>query len=63
MQFVADGPDIPDALFQALEDEKLVLFCGAGLSKPSGLPTFRELVEQVVTTTGVAVYRRPRKNN
>jgi len=41
VQFVADGPDIPDEIFQDLEDEKLILFCGAGLSMASNLPSFR----------------------
>ena len=54
MQFVADGPDIPDEVFQGVEDEKLILFCGAGLSMASNLPSFRRLVELVVQRTGVA---------
>ncbi len=30
MQFVANGPDIPDALLQAHEEGRVVFFCGAG---------------------------------
>ena len=53
MQFVADGPDIPDEVFQTLEDERLILFCGAGLSMASNLPSFKRLVELVIERTGV----------
>jgi hypothetical protein len=47
MQFVTDGPDVPDRLLQAHEDGQVVFFCGAGISYPAGLPGFRDLVEQV----------------
>lgn len=52
MRFVADGPDVPDAVRRALEDEELVLFCGAGISMPSGpgipgMPSFGQLVDSV----------------
>jgi hypothetical protein len=30
MQFVANGPDIPDELLQAHEEGRVVFFCGAG---------------------------------
>jgi hypothetical protein len=38
MQFIAHGPDIPDALLQAHEEGCVVFFCGAGISYPAGLP-------------------------
>jgi len=44
-QFVRDGPVIPDKLVQELEDDRVVIFCGAGVSKGAGLPTYGELVE------------------
>lgn len=52
MRFVADGPDIPDSVRRALEDEELVLFCGAGVSMPAtpnaaGMPSFAQLVSSV----------------
>src|ERR1039458_8525781 len=47
MRWITGGPDLPPELLQALEDEQLVLFCGAGVSYPAGLPTFRGLVEKV----------------
>jgi hypothetical protein len=47
VQWISDGPELPVELLESLEDGSLVLFCGAGISKAAGLPTFRELVEQV----------------
>ena len=54
MQFIADGPDIPDALLQAHEEGRVVFFCGAGISYPAGLPGFKGLVEQIYDLTGTA---------
>ena len=51
MQFIADGPDIPDALLQAHEEGRVVFFCGAGISYPAGLPGFKGLVEQIYDLT------------
>lgn len=51
MQFIADGPDIPNALLQAHEEGRVVFFCGAGISYPAGLPDFKELVEQIYKRT------------
>ena len=47
MQFVRNGPDVPERLLQAHEDGRVVLFCGAGISYPAGLPGFGELVENI----------------
>ena len=47
MQFVANGPDIPERLLQAHEDGRVVFFCGAGISYPAGLPGFKGLVEKL----------------
>lgn len=47
MKWVIGGPELPPELLQALEDDRLVLFCGAGVSYPAGLPGFRGLVEAV----------------
>lgn len=41
------GPHIPDEVVRALEDERLVLFCGAGLSMAAGLPDFGGLVAKL----------------
>lgn len=52
MQFVTNGPDIPDALLQAHEEGRVVFFCGAGISYPAGLPGFKELVEKIYRLAG-----------
>jgi hypothetical protein len=52
MQFIASGPDIPDALLQAHEEGRVVFFCGAGISYPAGLPGFKGLVEEIYRLNG-----------
>lgn len=54
MQFVANGPDIPDALLQAHEEGRVVFFCGAGISYPAGLPGFRGLLEEIYRLNGTS---------
>jgi hypothetical protein len=53
VQFVPNGPDIPDALLQAHEEGRVVFFCGAGISYPAGLPGFKELVRRLYEGLGV----------
>ena len=55
MQFVANGPDIPNALLQAHEDGRVVFFCGAGISYPAGLPGFKGLVDDIYRHVGTAL--------
>ncbi|WP_182057617.1 anti-phage defense-associated sirtuin Dsr1 [Pantoea sp. ME81] len=52
MQFVKNGPDIPDLLLRAHEEGKVIFFCGAGISVPAGLPGFGKLVEIIYELTG-----------
>ena len=52
MQFVSNGPDIPDALLQAHEEDRAVFFCGAGISYPAGLPGFKGLVDEIYRRLG-----------
>lgn len=52
MQFIVDGPDIPNELLQAHEDGRVVFFCGAGISYPAGLPDFKGLVKQIYQQLG-----------
>lgn len=52
MQFVTNGPDIPDALLQAHEEGHVVFFCGAGISYPAGLPGFGDLVDRIYKILG-----------
>ena len=47
MQFVRNGPDVPERLLQAHEEGRVVLFCGAGVSFPASLPGFDELVKRI----------------
>lgn len=52
MQFVKDGPDLPERLLQAHEEGRVVFFCGAGISYPAGLPGFGGLVDQLYDELG-----------
>ncbi len=52
MQFIMDGPDIPDALLQAHEEGRVVFFCGAGISYPADLPGFKGLVDEIYRIVG-----------
>lgn len=52
MQFVPNGPDIPDELLEAHEEGRVVFFCGAGISYPAGLPDFKGLVKKVYQLSG-----------
>ncbi len=54
MQFITNGPDIPDALLQAHEDGRVVFFCGAGISYPAGLPDFKGLVHEIYRRNSTA---------
>ena len=60
MQFVKDGPDIPERLLEAHEDGKVVFFCGAGISYKAGLPGFKGLVEGIYNELG-AIPSSPEK--
>lgn len=52
-ELIPDGVDIPIELREELEEGKVIFFCGAGVSKPSGLPLFNELAEQVITELAI----------
>ena len=53
MQFITNGPDIPDRLLQLHEEGRVVFFCGAGISFPAGLPGFGDLVKKLVVKTKI----------
>lgn len=48
MRFHADGPIIPDSLLEQCDAGRVVFICGAGVSLPSGMPTFIGLTKHVV---------------
>ncbi len=52
MQFVRNGPEVPDRLLQSHEDGKVVFFCGAGISYPAQLPGFGGLVKKIYEFLG-----------
>lgn len=52
MQFITKGPDVPDTLLKAHEDGHVVFFCGAGISYPAELPSFRNLVDDIYVQVG-----------
>jgi NAD-dependent SIR2 family protein deacetylase len=54
VQFVTNGPDILDALLQAHEEGRVIFFCGAGISRPAGLPGFKGLVDEIYRLNGTA---------
>lgn len=54
MQFVSDGPDVPDEVLQAHEEGRVVFFCGAGISYPAGLPGFKGLVDEIYKYNGTS---------
>ncbi len=52
MQFIKNGPDVPERLLQAHEDGRVVFFCGAGISYPARLPGFKGLVQRLYAALG-----------
>jgi SIR2-like domain len=48
MRFLADGPAIPDVLLERCDAGRVVFLCGAGVSLPSGMPTFVGLTQHVI---------------
>lgn len=52
--FVAHGPLVPDELVQDLEDDRVVIFCGAGISLGAGLPDYNGLVRDAYNAMGMS---------
>lgn len=48
MRFHADGPSIPDVLLTRCDAGRVVFLCGAGVSQPSGMPSFLGLTQHVI---------------
>jgi NAD-dependent SIR2 family protein deacetylase len=59
MQFIKNGPDIPERLLQAHEDGRVVFFCGAGISYPAKLPDFAGLVSGIFSKLGMVCKSQP----
>lgn len=54
MRFLADGPSIPDELLLARDQGRVILFCGAGVSRArANLPDFFGLARSVAAKLGV----------
>ena len=56
MQFIPNGPDIPDSLLQAHEEGRVVFFCGAGISFHAGLKDFEWLVNKIYELNGASPF-------
>ena len=55
MQFIPNGPDVPEALLQAHEEGRAVFFCGAGISYKVGLKDFKWLVDMIYCRCGTSL--------
>jgi hypothetical protein len=60
MQFVRNGPEVPERLLQAHEEGRVVFFCGAGISYPAGLPGFEGLACELTKQVGEPLDRAER---
>jgi len=52
VQFIPNGPDIPESLLQRHEEGRVLFFCGAGISCPAGVPLFGPLIEGLAEAFG-----------
>lgn len=48
MRFIAGGPILPDYLLEERDAGRVIFLCGAGVSIPSGMPTFVNLTKYVI---------------
>jgi NAD-dependent SIR2 family protein deacetylase len=53
MRLVPFGPDLPDELLEERDAGNVVFFCGAGISRPAGLPGFFDLTRKAISRLGV----------
>src|SRR4051812_29586467 len=56
MRFIPGTPDIPDVLIKEVAEGHAVFICGAGVSMRVGMPSFRELTDQIYAD----LYETPR---
>ncbi len=52
LKFINNGPDIPNNLFEAHKEGRVVFFCGAGISFNAGLKGFGWLVDKLLDKLG-----------
>jgi NAD-dependent SIR2 family protein deacetylase len=52
MQFIPNGPEIPETLLQAHKEGRVLFFCGAGISYKVGLKDFQWLVDEIYPRCG-----------
>ena len=60
MHFLADGPSIPVELLEQRDRGNVVFFCGAGVSRPAGLPSFSGLAKRVMVALGTGAGSKSR---
>jgi hypothetical protein len=58
MRFSADGPSIPDELLEQRDQGNVVFLCGAGVSRPAGLPSFLTLARRVMKALGTPCHAK-----
>ena len=49
MRFLPDGSNLPDELLEERDNGNVVFLCGAGVSRPAGMPDFPGLARDVVS--------------
>lgn len=52
MRFLKNGADIPDQLIRTVTDGNAIFLCGAGVSRRVGMPSFKDLTEQICAELG-----------
>jgi SIR2-like protein len=63
VRFLKDGADIPDELIRAVNEGSATFLCGAGVSFRVGLPSFKDLTEQVYDRLGESPADEPAERN
>lgn len=61
LEFLRSKVRLPNAVWQALEDRRLALFCGTGISVYTGLPDARALTLDLFRACGVPLSVWPRR--
>lgn len=62
LPILSTGVDLPNDVYQALEEERLVFFCGAGISVYTDLPDFRRLTIDVFRRCNVPLAERAERH-